>query len=363
MSKIKGCRVEADCYAQACERLRAEPKTWLITGVAGVIGSNLLEALLKLDQRVIGLDNFSTGRIENLEEVKGLVSTPQWQAFHFHEDDIRNMQLCRKLIAGVDFVLHQAALGSVPRSIADPITSHQVNVDGFLNVLNAAAETKITRMVYAASSSTYGDHPALPKVKACIGRPLSPYAVTKYVNELYAEVYGRCYDLQSIGLRLCYFNVFGPRQNPTDAYAAVIPKWAAAMITDEEVFINGDGQISRDFCFTANVVQANLLAALRPQLKPSEVYNIAVGDRTNLNELFDNIKQALHEQSIHYALSPRYGGFRPGDVKHSQADIGKASLELGYRPTHSIVAGLHAAMPWYIDNLHTRHQGRLNPST
>lgn len=347
--------MDVESYAKACDKLRVRPRVWLITGVAGFIGSNLLEALLKLDQRVIGLDNFSTGRVDNLTEVKATVSEQQWQAFRFHEGDIRDLPLCRKLVTGVDFVLHQAALGSVPRSIADPITSHQANVDGFLNVLNAAREANVTRLVYAASSSTYGDHPALPKTESNIGRPLSPYAVTKYVNELYADVYGQCYGFNSIGLR--YFNVFGPRQDSFGAYAAVIPKWTAAMINDEEVVINGDGQTSRDFCFIENVVQANLLAALIPQLERSEIYNIALGDRTSLNELFDSIKQALLEQGVHYAHSPRYKDFRPGDVKHSQADISKAGVELGYRPTHRIAAGLQVAMPWYITNLRMRNQG------
>lgn len=339
----------SNTYAIACDTLRAEPAVWLITGVAGFIGSNLLEVLLKLDQKVVGIDNFSTGRARNLEEVRVSVSEQQWQAFHFHEGDIRDRDACQRTAAGVDYILHQAALGSVPRSLEDPISSHQVNIDGFLNMLDVARKLKVKRFVYAASSSTYGDHPALPKVEEHIGQPLSPYAVTKYVNELYAHVYSRCYAFNSIGLR--YFNVFGSRQDPFGAYAAVIPKWVAAMIRGEKVLINGDGNTSRDFCFIENVVQANLLAAVMAQPACSEVYNVALGDRTTLHELFDSIRRVLSECGVVYDQVPCYRDFRPGDVKHSQADISKAVDALGYRPTHRLLAGLQAAMPWYLDNL------------
>lgn len=336
-------------YALACDTLRAAPAVWLITGVAGFIGSNLLEALLKLDQKVVGMDNFSTGRARNLEEVRVRVSEQQWRAFRFHEGDIRDEAACQRAVTGVDYILHQAALGSVPRSLEDPISTHQVNIDGFLNMLDLARKKAVKRFVYAASSSTYGDHPALPKVEENIGNPLSPYAVTKYANELYADVYSRCYAFNSIGLR--YFNVFGPRQDPFGAYAAVIPRWVAAMIRGERIIINGDGNTSRDFCFVENVVQANLLAAVMAKPVCSEIYNVALGDRTTLHELFDGIKRVLIECGVVYNQAPCYRDFRSGDVKHSQADISKAVGALGYRPTHTLLAGLHAAVPWYLANL------------
>lgn len=271
-------------YLELIEDLPKKPKRWLITGVAGFIGSNLLEQLLKLDQVVIGLDNFSTGYQRNLDEVKGNVSPAQWSRFIFHPGDIRSLQDCRAACAGVDYVLHQAALGSVPRSLGDPIATNATNIDGFLNMLVAARDSDVKSFTYAASSSTYGDHPALPKVEDTIGSPLSPYAVTKYVNELYAEVFGRCYGFKTTGLR--YFNVFGKRQDPNGAYAAVIPKWTAAMILDEIIIINGDGSTSRDFCFIDNVIQANLLAATEEKKDASnQVYNVAVGARTSLNDL------------------------------------------------------------------------------
>lgn len=336
-------------YQELMASLRTEPRTWLVTGCAGFIGSNLLETLLALDQNVVGLDNFATGHQYNLDEVRQTVSAEQWARFVFHEGDIRDLDVCRKVMAGVDFVLHQAALGSVPRSLADPITTNDVNVGGFLNMLVAARDAKVKAFVYAASSSTYGDHPDLPKVEDRIGRPLSPYAITKFVNELYADVFARAYDFGSIGLR--YFNVFGKRQDPNGAYAAVIPKWVAAMIRGEDVVVNGDGETSRDFCFVENVVQANLLAALAQPEGVNQVYNVAYNARTSLNELFEYLARALANNGIVYDKQPVHGDFRAGDVRHSQADISKARQLLGYEPLHDIVQGLEVAMPWYTQFL------------
>ncbi|AJQ55331.1 MULTISPECIES: NAD-dependent epimerase/dehydratase family protein [Aeromonas] len=327
------------------QQLLNSPKTWLVTGVAGFIGSNLLEKLLKMNQAVIGLDNFATGHKYNLDEVQSLVSTEQWARFHFIKGDIRDYSTCQQAVKGVDYVLHQAALGSVPRSIADPITTNATNITGFLNMLHAAKEAQVQSFTYAASSSTYGDHPALPKVEENIGNPLSPYAVTKYVNELYAGVYARTYDFKAIGLR--YFNVFGMRQDPNGAYAAVIPKWTAAMIKGEEVFINGDGETSRDFCYIDNVVQINILAATATDNAKNQVYNVAVGDRTTLSELYRTIKKALLENGIKIDKEPIYSDFRAGDVRHSQADVTKAIEYLGYEYSHRIVEGISQAMPWY----------------
>jgi UDP-N-acetylglucosamine 4-epimerase len=336
-------------YQQLQTHLADHPSTWLVTGVAGFIGSNLLEHLLKLNQRVVGLDNFATGHRRNLEEVKSLFSPAQWNNFRFIEGDIRNIDDCSAACVNVDYVLHQAALGSVPRSINDPVTTNSVNVAGFLNMLVAARDAAVKRFVYAASSSTYGDHPALPKVEDTIGNPLSPYAVTKYVNELYADVFNKTYGLQSTGLR--YFNVFGQRQDPDGAYAAVIPKWAASMVKGAEVFINGDGQTSRDFCYIANVVQANLLAATSPPDSANQVYNVAVGDRTSLTELYECIRLNLLPQFPHLAeAGPVYRDFRQGDVRHSLADIGKAQKLLGYAPTYDIQRGMKGAIGWYVDH-------------
>src|SRR5690554_5116726 len=335
-------------YDTLLKRLTREPKVWLVTGVAGFIGSNLLEHLLKLNQTVIGLDNFATGHQHNLDEVKGLVTPEQWAGFTFIEGDIRNLEDCQKACMGVDYVLHQAALGSVPRSIADPITTNAANITGFLNMLVAARDAEVKSFTYAASSSTYGDHPALPKVEENIGKPLSPYAVTKYVNELYADVFAKTYGFKAIGLR--YFNVFGKRQDPNGAYAAVIPKWTAAMIAGEDVFINGDGETSRDFCFIENAVQANLLAATADEPAKNEVYNVAVGDRTTLNDLFAALKSALAENVVVYDEEPVYRDFRPGDVRHSQADIVKAASKLGYAPEFRIREGIARAMPWYLEH-------------
>jgi UDP-N-acetylglucosamine 4-epimerase len=334
-------------YEQVKDQLLQSPKVWLITGVAGFIGSNLLETLLRLNQQVIGLDNFATGYQKNLDEVQSLVTPEQWQNFHFIEGDIRDFDTCTKACTEVDYVLHQAALGSVPRSINDPITTNSVNISGFLNMLTAARDANVKSFTYAASSSTYGDHPALPKVEENIGKPLSPYAVTKYVNELYADVFARTYGFKTIGLR--YFNVFGPRQDPNGAYAAVIPKWTAAMIAGDEVFINGDGETSRDFCFIDNTVQANILAATtQDDDAKNQVYNVAVGDRTTLNDLFDAIKIALNENGIPYIKEPVYRDFRAGDVRHSQADVSKIIHKLGYEPTYRIANGIKLANQWYL---------------
>ncbi|MDP2715662.1 SDR family oxidoreductase [Rheinheimera sp.] len=327
------------------QTLLTTPHKWLVTGCAGFIGSNLLETLLKAGQHVVGLDNFATGHQRNLDEVKNLVTEAQWANFQFINGDIRNLSSCQQACAGVDYVLHQAALGSVPRSINDPITTNETNISGFLNMLVAARDAGVKRFVYAASSSTYGDHPALPKVEDVIGKPLSPYAITKYVNELYADVFSRSYGFHSIGLR--YFNVFGPRQDPNGAYAAVIPKWTAAMIAGQDVVINGDGETSRDFCFVANAVQANIKAALA-DITQSEVFNVAVGDRTSLNTLFNAIAAALAENGLQYSKTPVYAAFRAGDVRHSQADISKANTMLGYQPQYRILDGLKLAMPWYM---------------
>src|SRR5690554_6797459 len=317
-------------HQQLLEQLPLQPKTWLITGVAGFIGSNLLETLLKLNQKVTGLDNFATGHQHNLDEVQGLVTAEQWNNFNFIKGDIRQLEDCQRACEGANYVLHQAALGSVPRSIADPITTNSANIDGFLNMLVAARDAKVQSFTYAASSSTYGDHPALPKVEDNIGKPLSPYAVTKYVNELYADVFAKTYGFNCVGLR--YFNVFGRRQDPNGAYAAVIPKWTDAIIQGQDIFVNGDGETSRDFCYIDNAVQANILAATatNPDTQ-NQVYNIAVGDRTTLNQLFDTIKASLQENGVSCQIKPVYRDFRAGDVRHSQADISKAEKLLGYR--------------------------------
>lgn len=337
-------------YQTVCAQLQQAPKTWLVTGVAGFIGSNLLETLLKLNQKVVGLDNFATGHQHNLDEVQGLVSTEQWANFRFIEGDIRNITDCQNACTSVDYVLHEAALGSVPRSIADPILTNSANITGFLNMLVAARDAQVSSFTYAASSSTYGDHPALPKVEENIGKPLSPYAVTKYVNELYADVFAKTYGFKAIGLR--YFNVFGQRQDPNGAYAAVIPKWTSSMIAGEDVFINGDGETSRDFCFIQNVVQANILAATtQSDEAKNQVYNVALGDRTTLNELYRAIQVALAENQVNFERDPVYREFRAGDVRHSQASIAKIQQHLGYAPQFKIAEGIQLAMHWYVNNL------------
>ena len=338
-------------YSDLLEQLPGQPKSWLITGVAGFIGCNLLEKLLSLDQAVVGLDNFATGHRHNLEQIRAAVTPEQWARFRFIEGDIRNLEDCRQACAGVDYVLHQAALGSVPRSLEDPITTNQANIDGFLNMLVAARDARVKRFVYAASSSTYGDHPGLPKVEDRIGKPLSPYAVTKLVNEQYADVFARAYNFKAIGLR--YFNIFGAHQDPNGAYAAVVPKWTSAMIHNEPVYINGDGETSRDFCYIANTVQANLLAATATHPDAAnQVYNVAVGDRTTLNDLFEAIRSILEPRFPHLqGFKPIYRDFRAGDVRHSLADVSKARTLLGYEPSHRIRQGLEEAMDWYVNDL------------
>lgn len=338
-------------YMQVRDELRGNPRRWLITGVAGFIGSNLLEELLQLDQSVVGMDNFATGHRHNLDKVRGLVSDTQWRRFTFHELDIRNLDHCATAVAGVDYVLHQAALGSVPRSIKDPLLTNESNSTGFLNMLVAARDAGVARFVYAASSSTYGDHPGLPKREELIGKPLSPYAVTKYVNELYANVFARTYGIESIGLR--YFNVFGPRQDPKGAYAAVIPRWIEELYRGVTCHINGDGETSRDFCYIGNTVQMNLLAATttNPQAI-NQVYNVAYGARTTLNELYGEIRERLARRHPRIAEArPDYHDFRAGDVRHSQADISKAVSLLGYAPSHDLQSGLDVTTEWFLDEL------------
>ncbi len=332
-------------YTDIQNTLRSSPKTWLVTGVAGFIGSNLLETLLGLDQTVVGLDNFSTGHRHNLNHVQRIVTTDQWNRFRMIEGDICDLETCQRATQGVDYVLHQAALGSVPRSIADPITTNANNIGGFLNMLVASRDACVSSFTYAASSSTYGDHPALPKVEETIGKPLSPYAITKYVNELYADIFASCYGFKAIGLR--YFNVFGPRQDPNGAYAAVIPKWIAAMIQGDAIRINGDGETSRDFCFVDNAVQANILAATAPPAVRNAVYNVAVGDRTSLLQLVAMIKQNLSSYGIEVLSDVIHAGFRDGDVRHSQASIQRIKESLGYAAAFTVADGLKATCKWF----------------
>ena len=337
-------------YEEVLAQLNKKPEKWLVTGVAGFIGSNLLETLLKTNQHVVGLDNFSTGHRHNLDQVKACVNFEQWNNFTFIEGDIRDLNTCRKASESITYVLHEAALGSVPRSIADPINTNENNISGFLNMIVATRDAGVKRFVYAASSSTYGDHPGLPKVEDKIGNPLSPYAVTKLVNELYAQVFAKTYGFKTIGLR--YFNVFGQRQDPNGAYAAVIPKWVEAMITNKPVYINGDGETSRDFCYIDNTVQVNILAAVAGNEAANQVYNVAVGDRTTLNDLFELIRAGLANEYPHLKdFKPIYQDFRAGDVRHSLADISKAKNLLGYCPSHRIGAGIDEALKWYIKNI------------
>jgi len=338
-------------YVQLQTALQTTPRTWLITGVAGFIGSNLLQSLLKLDQRVVGLDNFSTGHRQNLEEVRAQVAPSQWERFRLLEGDITDPAACRQVCAGADYVLHQAALGSVPASLENPAGAHSSNVTGFLNVLLAARDAGAKRLVYASSSAVYGDDPEPAKREDKIGEPLSPYAATKRIDEVYAAVFARAYGSPSIGLR--YFNVFGPRQDPEGAYAAVIPKWIASFLKREPVYINGDGETSRDFCYIENVVQANLLAAAGSEPGAvNQVYNVAFGERTTLNQLFHLLQTSLRRKLPDLPeQNPVYREFRPGDVRHSLADISKARGLLGYAPIHSIAQGLDLAMDWYRNNL------------
>ena len=319
--------------------LCAAPRTWLVTGAAGFIGSHLLEHLLRLGQQVRALDNFATGHRHNLEAVRSLVGEAAWQRCEFIEADIRSLEACREACHGIDLVLHQAALGSVPRSIADPVMSNAVNIDGFLNMLVAARESGVKRFVYASSSSVYGDSPELPKVEERIGLPLSPYAATKAANECYAAAFKASYGFETIGLR--YFNVFGPRQDPNGAYAAVIPRWVAALRRGEQCVIYGDGETSRDFCYVANVVQANILAAYVPGAIGHHVYNIACGEQLTLNELF----AALRREVAAVTRSPeapaaRHEEFRTGDVRHSLASVERAVAGLGYSPRIRVQEGV-----------------------
>ncbi len=342
-------------YKEIREVLLMKPNTWLITGVAGFIGSNLLEALLNLNQHVVGLDNFSTGTIENLDDVRNSLYEVKWQNFKFIEGDIRNLEDCRTACDGVDYVLHQAAIGSVTRSIEDPIYTNENNITGFLNMLIAARDAKVKRFVYASSSSVYGNHPALPKMEGMTGKPLSPYAVTKYVNELYADVFMRIYGLKMIGLR--YFNVFGPRQDPNSSYAAVIPKWFSALLHGEPLYINGDGETTRDFCFIDNVIQANILSAcVRNENALGHIYNIAFSEQNTLNQLFYLIRDEVVKHKAGVAgPEPIYREFRAGDIRYSLADISKAKELLGYYPKYSLRDGIGKAAEWYIVKLSKKH--------
>ena len=335
-------------FDTAAASLKTDPVRWLVTGAAGFIGSNLVEKLLNLGQTVTALDSFATGHRANLESVRQSVGEAAWARFRLVEGDIQDLKACREACSGVNYVLHQAALGSVPRSIEDPVTSNAVNVGGFVNMLVAAKEAKVNRFVYASSSSVYGDHPDLPKFEERIGNQLSPYAVTKRANELYAGVFGSCYSMEIIGLR--YFNIFGPRQDPEGAYAAVIPKWFAALLAGETVFINGDGQTSRDFCFVENAVRANLLAALSKHSDaPGKSYNVACGQRTTLNELFALLRDLVATRKPEAATAqPVHRAERPGDVRHSLADVSLATRLLGYEPVIQIKQGLEMAANWYF---------------
>jgi len=349
-------------YEEVRVRLARSPHTWLVTGAAGFIGSHLVEALLNLDQRVVGLDNFATGHRRNLQQVREAVGDHRWRRFRLIDGDIRSLDTCRQACRAADFVLHEAALGSVPRSMEDPLTTHECNVNGFLNMLLAAREAGVARFVYAGSSAVYGDHPRLVKVEEEIGRPLSPYAASKYMDEVYAEIFARCYGFPSIGLR--YFNVFGPRQDPNGPYAAVIPLWIAAMIRGEPVYINGDGETARDFCYVDNVVQANLLAAtVDDPAAVNQVYNIAVNARTTLNALFELIRSLLEPRYPHVReIRAVYRSFRPGDVRLSQADIGKARERLGYEPLWRIREGLARAIDWYAASIERKRDLAASPS-
>ena len=342
-------------YEELKEYLSKNKKTWLITGAAGFIGSNLLEKLLVLNQKVVGLDNFETGHQHNidqaLKDANNISSRDQSGNFKFINGDIKNLKVCEQACDGVDYVLHQAALGSVPRSIEDPIATNEANINGFLNILIASKDKKVSRFVYAASSSSYGDNTDLPKVEHMIGNPLSPYAVTKFVNELYANVFEKNYNLKTIGLR--YFNVFGKRQDPNGAYAAVIPKWVASILNNKEVYINGDGETSRDFCYIENAVQANILAAMTVNQEAiNQVYNVALNQRTSLNELYKLIEDKIIERVEGLEQKkPVYRDFRAGDVRHSQASIDKAIEFLNYRPEYKVSDGLNEAIDWYINSL------------
>jgi UDP-N-acetylglucosamine 4-epimerase len=338
-------------YAELLARIKAKPRAWLVTGAAGFIGSHLAEQLLRLDQEVVGLDNIATGKPENLRLLKEGLSERQKRAFRFIEGDIRSLETCREACAGVDLVLHQAALGSVPRSIDDPIASNAANVTGFLNMLVAARDAGVERMVYASSSAVYGDHPVLPKTEPVIGKPMSPYGLSKHANELYASVFATCYGFDTVGLR--YFNVFGARQDPNGAYAAVIPAFISALVLNRTAYINGDGTAARDFCFIDNVVQANLLAATTEnEAALNQVYNVALGDQTSLVELFELIRGLVAQRFLHArGAKPVFREPRRGDLKYSKADVSKAVALLGYEPAVRVKQGLEQAIDWYVQDL------------
>jgi UDP-N-acetylglucosamine 4-epimerase len=341
----------ASYYLELQQQLRLQPKVWLITGVAGFIGSNLLESLLRLGQTVVGVDDFSTGYDTNLKDVREKVGEEAWCRFKFIPGNITDFDTCRTATNEIDYVLHQAGLGSVPLSIEDPVRANQVNVDGCLNMLVAARDAGVKRFVYATSSAVYGDDPHLPKIESSIGQALSPYSITKYVNELYANIFTQLYGLKCIGLR--YFNVFGPRQDPNGAYAAVIPQWFASLLRGDKIYINGDGETSRDFCYVGDVVQANILAACAEHPEAvAQVYNVGRGCSTTLNQLFDLIQQQSTAISKAYKKSrPVYRDFRVGDIPHSVANIEKAKSLLKYSPEYSIEAGLKHACKWYLDEM------------
>ena len=343
-------------YNHTKEYLLNNQKTWLITGVAGFIGSNLAEALLKLNQKVIGLDNFSTGHQYNLEQIKASITDKQWENFNFNEGDITDFETCQNITKNVDIVLHQAALGSVPRSIDNPVLTNFNNVTGFLNMLTASKDNGVQRFVYASSSSVYGDSQELPKVEERTGNLLSPYAVTKYVNELYMGVFQKCYGMEAIGMR--YFNVFGKRQDPNGAYAAVMPKWISQILNGEDVFINGDGETSRDFTYIDNVVQANILAGTTTNEKAfGQAFNTAIGGRETLNNLYHAIAKGIKENLSDLEINePIYRDFRAGDIRHSNANIDKMQKLLGYEPTHTLESGLKESIAWYIQDIQGREK-------
>ncbi len=342
-------------YTEIQQYLFENQRTWLVTGVAGFIGSNLLEKLLMLNQKVIGVDNFITGFKSNIKEAikdaENELGRSLNKNFSFIDGDITDLETCDKACDGVDYILHQAALGSVPRSINDPISSSHVNVRGFLNIIEASKKAEVKRLVYASSSSVYGDNPNLPKIEDSIGNPLSPYALTKLINELYAKVYLNNYNFESIGLR--YFNIFGKRQDPMGSYAAVIPKWAYKIIKNQKVFINGDGKTSRDFCYVENAVQMNILAATSNNKEAvNQVYNVALNDRTSLYELYNMIEERLINKDLGLTKKPPiYRDFREGDVRHSEANISKSKELLGYSPKYNISKGLDAYLDWFVKDI------------
>lgn len=340
-------------------RISAGRRRWLVTGAAGFIGSHLVEHLLALDQEVVGLDNFSTGKRANLEHVRRCVGEARWAKLRFVEGDIRALDTCNAACASVDVVLHQAGLGSVPRSIDKPLRTHDSNVNGFLNILLAARDAGAERLVYASSSAVYGDHPGLPKIESQLGRAMSPYGLSKRMNELYADVFAACYGFKSVGLR--YFNVFGPRQDPDGPYASVIPAWLGALLRGETAYVNGDGSAARDYCHVDNVVQANLLAATveDPQAL-GQAYNVAVGEQTTLNELFEIMRGQLAERLPHLCNARAvHRAPRPGDMLLSRADVGKAARLLGYRPIFDLRAGLAQTIDWYMKDLLPEQQASL----